>query len=112
LRTLFCVADDPVCNCLASRQTAVGRAIQVFAWSSYPDYLKAPAKRPDWLRVNRLLGEHRIAKDSAVGRAGSKPKWSKGGQRRTGGLTRRFDVAGVLGERVSEGVACADGRTG
>ena len=69
MRTLLCVADDPVCNCLASPQTAVGRAIQVFAWSSYPDYVKAPAKRSDWLRVNRLLIEHRIAKDSAVGRA-------------------------------------------
>jgi hypothetical protein len=42
--------------------------LEAFAWSSYPDYLKAPAKRPGWLRVNRLLGEHRIAKDSAVGR--------------------------------------------
>ena len=43
--------------------------LKAFAWSSYPDYLKRPAKRPDWLRVNRLLGEHRIAKDSASGRA-------------------------------------------
>src|SRR6266566_2314399 len=44
-------------------------SLKVFAWSSYPDYLKASAKRPRWLRVNRLLGEHRIAKDSAAGRA-------------------------------------------
>ena len=43
--------------------------MKVFPWSSYPDYLKSGAKRPGWLRVNRLLGEHRIAKDSAVGRA-------------------------------------------
>jgi hypothetical protein len=38
-----------------------------FAWSSYPLYL-APARRPAWLRVDRLLGEHGIQKDSAAGR--------------------------------------------
>ncbi len=44
-------------------------SLKVFRWSSYTDYLKAPTKRPGWLRVDRLLGEHRIAKDSASGRA-------------------------------------------
>jgi REP element-mobilizing transposase RayT len=39
-----------------------------FRWSSYPQYLKAHGARPPWLRVDRLLGEHGIAKDSAAGR--------------------------------------------
>jgi REP element-mobilizing transposase RayT len=39
-----------------------------FPWSSYPWYLGAPAQRPDWLRVDRLLGEWGIPKDSVAGR--------------------------------------------
>jgi putative transposase len=39
-----------------------------FAWSSWPDYLKPPEQRPRWLRVDRLLGELRIPKDSVAGR--------------------------------------------
>jgi REP element-mobilizing transposase RayT len=39
-----------------------------FAWSSYPAYLKPARQRPKWLRVDRLLGEKAIAKDSAAGR--------------------------------------------
>src|SRR3954464_6451184 len=32
------------------------------------EYLKAPKQRPSWLRVDRLLGEHGIPKDSLAGR--------------------------------------------
>jgi REP element-mobilizing transposase RayT len=39
-----------------------------YRWSSWPEYLKSPGKRRAWLRVDRLLGEHRIPKDSAAGR--------------------------------------------
>ena len=39
-----------------------------FAWSSWPDYLKPPEQRPRWLRVDRLLGELHIPKDSVAGR--------------------------------------------
>ena len=39
-----------------------------FAWSSWPVYLKSPAKRWPWLRVDRLLGEYRIPQDSVAGR--------------------------------------------
>ena len=40
-----------------------------FPWSSYGDYLNAPGQRPAWLRVDRLLGEKGIPKDSVAGRA-------------------------------------------
>lgn len=37
-----------------------------YVWSSYPEYLKAPSRRWPWLRVDRLLGEMRLPKDSAA----------------------------------------------
>jgi putative transposase len=40
-----------------------------FAWSSWPEYLQPTKRRPRWLRVDRLLGEVGIPKDSAAGRA-------------------------------------------
>ena len=42
--------------------------LQTYPWSSYPLYLQEPAQRPAWLRVDRLLGEWGIPKDSAAGR--------------------------------------------
>jgi len=42
--------------------------LREFRWSSWPEYLKPPSKRPKWIRVDRLMGEHGIPKDSAAGR--------------------------------------------
>src|SRR5206468_11546185 len=42
--------------------------LRTYPWSSWPEYLKRPAQRQPWLRVDRLLGEYRIPKDSATGR--------------------------------------------
>lgn len=39
-----------------------------FPWSSWPEYMKTPKQRVPWLKVDRLLGEHGIPKDSAAGR--------------------------------------------
>lgn len=39
-----------------------------YRWSSYRWYLERPGKRPKWLRVDRLLGEMGIPKDSRAGR--------------------------------------------
>jgi hypothetical protein len=39
-----------------------------YAWSSFPWYLAASQHRPQWLRVDRLLGEHGIQNDSPAGR--------------------------------------------
>ena len=43
--------------------------LESFRWSSYGEYLKPARQRPTWLRVDRLLGEKGIFKDSAAGRA-------------------------------------------
>jgi len=40
-----------------------------YPWSSLTWYLAAPAHRPAWLRVDRLLGEQGIFEDTAAGRA-------------------------------------------
>jgi REP element-mobilizing transposase RayT len=42
--------------------------LREYRWSSWPEYLKPPRKRPAWLRVQRLLGEYRIPEDSVAGR--------------------------------------------
>ena len=42
--------------------------LKAFGWSSYGEYLKEPKARPPWLRVDRVLGECGIPKDSAAGR--------------------------------------------
>ncbi len=42
--------------------------LRVYRWSSFPEYLRKASRRPLWLRVDRLLGEHGIPKDSAAGR--------------------------------------------
>ncbi len=39
-----------------------------YPWSSLGWYLAAPQHRPAWMRVDRLLGEHGIQKDTAAGR--------------------------------------------
>jgi len=37
-------------------------------WSSWPEYLKSPGKRWQWLRVDRVLGEWGVKEDNAAGR--------------------------------------------
>jgi REP element-mobilizing transposase RayT len=42
--------------------------LQTYPWSSYGFYLAEAGRRPAWLRVDRLLGEWGISKDSSAGR--------------------------------------------
>jgi REP element-mobilizing transposase RayT len=55
-------------NPVRARLLSGRQKLSEFSWSSYPEYLKASGARPNWLRVDRLLGEHGILKDSAAGR--------------------------------------------
>jgi putative transposase len=45
-----------------------GAPVQQYAWSSCAHYLRAPGKRPVWLRTDRLLGEHGIFAEGTRGR--------------------------------------------
>ena len=42
--------------------------LRAYRWSSFPWYLESVSQRPGWLRVDRVLGEEGILKDSPAGR--------------------------------------------
>lgn len=42
--------------------------LENYQWGSYPQYLRVARKRPAWLRVERVMGEHGIQRDSVAGR--------------------------------------------
>lgn len=62
------VCDYVHLNPARARMIASGRRLADYRWSSYRAYLLPARKRPPWLRVDRLLGEHGIPKDSPAGR--------------------------------------------
>lgn len=62
------VCDYVHLNPVRAKLIAPEQPLRAFPWSSYGEYLKRPSRRPVWLRVDRLLGEMRIPKDSADGR--------------------------------------------
>ena len=55
-------------NPVRAKLVGADEALRSCRWSSFPAYLKWAWQRPDWLRVDRLLGEHGVPKDSAAGR--------------------------------------------
>ena len=65
---LASVCDYVHLNPARAKLVAPGVPLRTYRWSSWPEYLRAPSQRPVWLRVDRLLGEHRIPKDSPAGR--------------------------------------------
>ncbi len=62
------VCDYVHLNPARARCLPAEQPLESFRWSSYPHYLASPSRRPPWLRVDRLLGEWGIFKDSAAGR--------------------------------------------
>lgn len=62
------VCDFVHLNPVRSSLLKAGERLLSFPWSSFPSYLASPKYRPDWLRVDRLLAEHGIAKDDETGR--------------------------------------------
>ena len=62
------VCDYVHLNPVRARLLKSEEPIQTFAWSSYPDYLRPARQRPGWLRVERLLGEKGIPRDTEAGR--------------------------------------------
>jgi REP element-mobilizing transposase RayT len=55
-------------NPVRAKWLAPEEPLRAYRWSSLPGYLEPPAKRPVWLRVDRVLGAMGIPKDSAPGR--------------------------------------------
>ena len=62
------VCDYVHLNPARARLLRPEQALREYRWSSWPEYLKSPRRRWDWLRVDRLLGEYRVPKDNKAGR--------------------------------------------
>ena len=62
------VCDYVHLNPVRARLVKPPEALRTYRWSSFPEYLKPARQRVPWLRVDRLLGELGIPKDSAAGR--------------------------------------------
>ncbi|HTY88408.1 MAG TPA: transposase [Candidatus Acidoferrum sp.] len=62
------VCDNVHLNPVRAGLLSGQQALRAYPWSSYGEYLKPPGRRPGWLRVDRLLGEMRIPKDTGAGR--------------------------------------------
>jgi REP element-mobilizing transposase RayT len=63
------VCDYVHLNPVRAKLLSLRAPLRSFGWSTYRFYLLPPGQRPEWLRVDRLLGEWGIPKDSAAGRA-------------------------------------------
>jgi REP element-mobilizing transposase RayT len=62
------VCDDVHLNSARAKLVVADATLKSFAWSSWPASLLARSKRPAWLRVDRLLGQWGMPKDSPAGR--------------------------------------------
>jgi REP element-mobilizing transposase RayT len=74
------VCDYVHLNPARAKVLKASEPLSAFAWSSYPQYLAVPPQRPRWLRVDRLLGEWGIPKDSEAGRGvfAERLEWRRG----------------------------------
>jgi REP-associated tyrosine transposase len=66
---LKCACDYVHLNPVRAKLLPPAQKLRTFPWSSYPEYLTPGSARSPWLRVDRLLGEHGIPRDTAAGRA-------------------------------------------
>jgi len=55
-------------NPVRAKLIGKGQVLRSYQWSSFPGYLLAPGKRASWLRVDRVLVECGIERDTRVGR--------------------------------------------
>jgi REP element-mobilizing transposase RayT len=62
------VGDYVHLNPARAKLLTAEQGLRAYPWSSYVEYLKPPARRASWVRVDRLLGEMGIRQDNAAGR--------------------------------------------
>ena len=67
------VCDYIYLNPSRAKILAATTPLEAYPWSSYVVYLKKPSERPNWLRVDRVQGEHGIRRDDAR----SRPEFSR-----------------------------------
>ena len=85
-----------------------------YQWSSFPEYLKAPGKRPPWLRVDRLLGEMGIPQDTTAGRRQLELRTEERRAQETGGDWKELRRGWCLGDATfrEQLLQMMDGRMG
>jgi REP-associated tyrosine transposase len=64
---LRCACDYVHLNPVRARMVSGKKKLESYRWSSYLAY-RRPKLRPPWLRVDRLLGEHGLERDTAATR--------------------------------------------
>ena len=62
------VCDYVHLNPVRARLLKKEERLLAYPWSSLMWYVAAPGHRPEWMRVERLLGEHGIGRDTEAGR--------------------------------------------
>lgn len=62
------VCDHAHLNPVRAEMIGPAQKLTAYRWSSYRQYLMVPRRRCQWLRVDRLPGEHGVPQDSAPGR--------------------------------------------
>jgi putative transposase len=65
---LATVCDYVHLNPVRAKLLPSSERLLAYPWSSLIWYLAVPEHRPAWMRVDRVLGEHGIAKDTTTGR--------------------------------------------
>ena len=65
-------------NPVRSKLLQAEERLLAYPWSSLVWYVAAKEHRPRWMRVDRLLGEHGMQRDTAAGRQEFERRISKG----------------------------------
>jgi putative transposase len=65
---LKAVCDYVHLNPVRAKLLQPGQRLADYRWSSWPEYLRRAGNRPEWLRVDRLLGEWAVKEDNNSGR--------------------------------------------
>ena len=95
------VCDYVHLNPVRAKLLRAEQSLRDYVWSSWPEYLKPPAQRPRWLRVDRLLGELHIPKDAPLGGKNWRTIWSNAGRRRRVMNYQASGAAGVWAAKPS-----------
>src|SRR6185503_3356517 len=94
------VCDYVHLNPVRAKLLAAEESLRDFCWSSYGEYLKPPSARAGWLRVDRLLGEMNIPRDSAAGRRQFEQRMEQRRAQETGGDWRLVRRGWCLGDET------------
>jgi REP element-mobilizing transposase RayT len=62
------VCDYVHLNPVRAKRLPSDQPLAAYSWSSWPEYLKPPRKRPPWLRTDRLMGEYGLQQESLARR--------------------------------------------